>query len=234
MDYNTAFKTLGIKPPIDQKEIKKAYISQAKIHHPDMGGNKEKFVMIKTAYDLLSENLSYINEQNNQSHRSRSGAYYQTVSADELKDFFNNFVGRPTAAEKEWEEITKKQTEYYQNNEVRYKPSEKRKTPKTKKEFVKVWRELHRLVLSELRKSTPGKDIGEMLERKLEIFSNDVCPIKDEWFLGALKGQLYREKGDRQMKRYFDMMMYIAPKANTRHQWAQKYFELEFGHKFPG
>lgn len=228
MDYNTAFKILGIKPPIGQKEVKKAYLSQAKIHHPDMGGSKERFVMIKTAYDLLSENLNYINAQNNQSQRStsRSAAYYENKWEETAKKQAEYY-------RKEAELKAKRRAEYYQNNEVRYRPSE-RKTPKTKKGFVKVWRELNRLMLSELKKSTPGKDIGGMLERKLEIFRKDVCPIKDEWFLGALDGLFYREKGDKQMKRYFNMMMYIAPEANTRHQWAQKYFELEFGHKFPG
>jgi hypothetical protein len=228
MDYNTAFKILGIRPPLDSKEVKQAYIRLAKIHHPDMGGSKESFVMLKTAYDLLSENLNYINAQNNQSQRStsRSAAYYENKWEETAKKQAEYY-------RKEAELKAKRRAEYYQNNEVRYRPSE-RKTPKTKKGFVKAWRELNRLMLSELKKSTPGKDIGGMLERKLEVFRKDVCPIKDEWFLGALDGLLYRKKDDKQMKRYFDMMMYIAPEANTRHQWAQKYFELEFGHKFPG
>jgi len=49
------YEVLGINRSADAKEIKKAYFDLARIHHPDKGGNAEKFKSIENAYSILSD-----------------------------------------------------------------------------------------------------------------------------------------------------------------------------------
>lgn len=42
---------LDLKPWANAAQIRDAYLSKSKIHHPDKGGNTEMFYKIKTAYD---------------------------------------------------------------------------------------------------------------------------------------------------------------------------------------
>jgi DnaJ-class molecular chaperone len=51
MDY---YSTLGLKRGASDAEIKKAYRSMAMKHHPDRGGDQNKFKEISTAYEALS------------------------------------------------------------------------------------------------------------------------------------------------------------------------------------
>lgn len=48
------YSILGVEKTASQDEIKKAYRRLASQHHPDKGGNKEKFQEIQGAYDVLS------------------------------------------------------------------------------------------------------------------------------------------------------------------------------------
>lgn len=52
IDY---FKILGIEPTKDKDEIKKAFRRLAHIHHPDKGGDKNKFQEILNAYEVLTK-----------------------------------------------------------------------------------------------------------------------------------------------------------------------------------
>jgi curved DNA-binding protein len=52
MDY---YSTLGLKRGATDAEIKKAYRSMAMKHHPDRGGNEQKFKEVSAAYDVLSD-----------------------------------------------------------------------------------------------------------------------------------------------------------------------------------
>ncbi len=52
MDY---YSTLGLKRGATDDEIKKAYRKLAMKHHPDRGGDQNKFKEISTAYDALSD-----------------------------------------------------------------------------------------------------------------------------------------------------------------------------------
>ena len=43
VDNTTYYKRLGIEKDADFSQIKKAYFKLARTHHPDRGGDKEKF-----------------------------------------------------------------------------------------------------------------------------------------------------------------------------------------------
>jgi curved DNA-binding protein len=49
------YETLGLNRNADQDQIKKAYRSMAMKHHPDRGGNEQKFKEIEEAYRTLSD-----------------------------------------------------------------------------------------------------------------------------------------------------------------------------------
>ncbi len=55
MDY---YETLGVTRSASQDEIKKAYRSLAMKHHPDRGGDANKFKQIEEAYRTLSDESS--------------------------------------------------------------------------------------------------------------------------------------------------------------------------------
>ena len=49
------YKTLGVDKNSSPDDIKRAYRKLASQHHPDKGGNKEKFQEVQAAYDTLSD-----------------------------------------------------------------------------------------------------------------------------------------------------------------------------------
>lgn len=58
------YETLNVSKDATLEEIKSAYKKQAKKHHPDAGGDKEKFSEVSSAYALLSnpEKRAYYDE----------------------------------------------------------------------------------------------------------------------------------------------------------------------------
>jgi DnaJ family protein A protein 2 len=54
-DTTKLYETLGVSKEASQAEIKKAYRKLAIQHHPDKGGDEEKFKEITRAYEILSD-----------------------------------------------------------------------------------------------------------------------------------------------------------------------------------
>ncbi len=55
IDNTKFYKVLGVEKNADFSAIKKAYFKLARTHHPDRGGDKEKFQEIQSAYEVLSD-----------------------------------------------------------------------------------------------------------------------------------------------------------------------------------
>lgn len=49
------YDTLGVPPDATPEDIKAAYRAEAKKHHPDAGGDAERFGELQKAYDVLSD-----------------------------------------------------------------------------------------------------------------------------------------------------------------------------------
>ena len=54
MDY---YSILGVNRDASDKELKSAYKKASMQHHPDRGGNEEKFKQINEAYSTLKDKL---------------------------------------------------------------------------------------------------------------------------------------------------------------------------------
>mmetsp|Transcript_6533 Transcript_6533/g.15848 ORF Transcript_6533/g.15848 Transcript_6533/m.15848 type:complete len:473 (-) Transcript_6533:109-1527(-) len=55
VDNEKFYKILGVEKKATSRQIKKAYFKLARVHHPDKGGDEEKFKEIQKAYDTLSD-----------------------------------------------------------------------------------------------------------------------------------------------------------------------------------
>jgi len=55
IDY---YAVLGVSIRASSSDIKKAYRTKARIHHPDAGGNEQTFRQVKEAYDVLKNEQS--------------------------------------------------------------------------------------------------------------------------------------------------------------------------------
>lgn len=94
MDY---YSTLGVSRTASQDEIKKAYRKLAMQHHPDKGGDENKFKEINTAYDTLSDpqkRAEYDNPQPQYNWQGNGQGYNPFGDVFEQQFGFNPFGGR--------------------------------------------------------------------------------------------------------------------------------------------
>ena len=55
MSKRDYYEVLGVSRDVNEKDLKKAYKRMASKHHPDRGGDEEKFKEAKEAFDILSD-----------------------------------------------------------------------------------------------------------------------------------------------------------------------------------
>jgi curved DNA-binding protein len=86
----TYYTTLGLDPSASGDEIRQAYRSLSKIHHPDAGGDAERFKAISQAYQVLKDPVTrarYDAELAGPTSRS-----YQQGGFDDLSELFRNMM----------------------------------------------------------------------------------------------------------------------------------------------
>jgi curved DNA-binding protein len=80
------YKVLGVDQGADEDEVKEAYRDLAKKHHPDRGGDEEKFKEVQAAYDEITSE----DEANNPF--GGSGFDFEKRGAEKsVEDFINDF-----------------------------------------------------------------------------------------------------------------------------------------------
>jgi curved DNA-binding protein len=96
MDY---YSILGLKRGASSEEIKKAYRSMAMKHHPDRGGDEQKFKEISQAYDFLSDPEKKkmvdmgVDPAQAQQGFGQQGPFEFHFNSGNFEDFFNTFGG---------------------------------------------------------------------------------------------------------------------------------------------
>ena len=84
MDY---YKTLGVSKNASQAEIKKAFRTLAKAHHPDRGGDEKRFKQINEAYDTLKDPQKKHHYDNPQPRADFN------MNSQNMNDVFSQFFG---------------------------------------------------------------------------------------------------------------------------------------------
>ncbi|GAB5359417.1 hypothetical protein AAMO2058_000542200 [Amorphochlora amoebiformis] len=104
VDTNRYYNILGVQKSDDSRAIKKAYFKLARKHHPDKGGDEEKFKEIQRAYDVLSdESKREIYDKYGEKGLESGGSPAPTSMAD----LFGFGGGRRNRGPKKPEEIVK-------------------------------------------------------------------------------------------------------------------------------
>lgn len=89
MDYYTI---LGVERTATQDEIKRAYRRLAKAHHPDSGGDAEKFKQINEAYSTIGDEQKR-REYDRGPRISANDFSFHTQDSQAFQDFFHNIFG---------------------------------------------------------------------------------------------------------------------------------------------
>lgn len=87
------YTTLGLAETATADEIKKTYRKLASQHHPDKGGNTEKFKTIQTAYDVLGDQAKRAEYDEIRKNPGRGGRHFgfNTGGMDGMEDILRNF-----------------------------------------------------------------------------------------------------------------------------------------------
>tara|TARA_Y100000310_G_scaffold251346_1_gene257816 strand:- start:647 stop:1273 length:627 start_codon:yes stop_codon:yes gene_type:complete len=89
------YKILGVSGDTDQKEIKKAYRKLAAQHHPDRGGDAEKFKEVAEAYSILSDDKKRREYHARQNPQRGFGMGFEDVFGHGFNPFEEFFNPRP-------------------------------------------------------------------------------------------------------------------------------------------
>lgn len=88
------YKILGVSPTASPDEIKAAYRLLAKKHHPDQGGNEEKFKEISSAYEMIKDGKKPSKAAPNQDFRWQD-VFDESTFTDDWTHIFANASGFP-------------------------------------------------------------------------------------------------------------------------------------------
>lgn len=91
------YATLGVERSATADEIKRAYRKLASQHHPDRGGNTQRFQEIQAAYEVLGDadkRAAYDNPQ--QPFQNGPGGFHFNFGGD-INDMFRNMFGQQFA-----------------------------------------------------------------------------------------------------------------------------------------
>ena len=83
VDY---YNALGVNEDASNAEIKKSFRKLAQKHHPDRGGNEEKFKEINEAYDTLKDPQKKAEYDNMRNYQSRGGQFTSGFPFQDLGD----------------------------------------------------------------------------------------------------------------------------------------------------
>lgn len=86
----TLYEELELTPDCSFEDIKQQYRTLARIHHPDLGGDEEKFKRIKFAYEVLSDPKS--RKQYDETKTTTGPINKRTEAIQELANIFNNIM----------------------------------------------------------------------------------------------------------------------------------------------
>jgi curved DNA-binding protein CbpA len=94
MSKTSYYEVLGVSRGASGKELKAAYLRAAKVHHPDAGGQAERFLEVRAAYQVLSdparramydrdgddfERLEHVRDADLQAHMEREQRWAQRM-----------------------------------------------------------------------------------------------------------------------------------------------------------
>jgi DnaJ family protein A protein 2 len=89
------YQELGLENNADEETVKKAYRKAAMKHHPDKGGDPEKFKKISEAADILTNPMKRAEYENRRVPNSFGNHSYGNMFTDTIDpmDIFNSFFG---------------------------------------------------------------------------------------------------------------------------------------------
>jgi len=111
---NNLYEILGVNTSASADDIKKSYRKLAMEHHPDRGGDEERFKSITDAYSVLSDN------QKRREYDLRRANPRQRHGID-LSDIFQSMVDQQRAYQQYRQHAKKQQPTATKDSDVRFK-----------------------------------------------------------------------------------------------------------------